>query len=112
MPLGNLDAELAATMKTIKTLSDEYQQHLIDLSANLTYSQVLEVVRRESTSSTQNKMLRDILSEATHLIPSSPDEEAQETDTSANLYFLACTVPDNITPCFNVLQQELRSLTA
>lgn len=98
MPLGNLDAELAATMKTIKTLSDEYQQHLIDLSANLTYSQVLEVVRRESTSSTQNKMLRDILSEATHLIPSSPDEEAQETDTSANLYFLACTVPDNITP--------------
>lgn len=98
IPLGNLDTELATTMKTIKTLSDEYQQHLADLAANLTYSQVLEVVRRESTSSSQNKMLRDVLSENTHLIGSSPDEEAQDPDAGANLYFLACTVPDNITP--------------
>lgn len=98
MPLGNLDAELTATMKTVKTLLDEYQQHLADLSANLTYSQVLDIVRRESASSAQNKMLRDVLSENTHLIGSSPDDEAQETDTSANLYFLACTVPDSVTP--------------
>lgn len=98
MPLGNLDTELATIMKTIKTLSDEYQQHMADLSANLTYSQVLDVVRRESMSSAQNKMLRDVLSENTHLLASSPDEDTQEADASANLYFLACTVPDNNTP--------------